>query len=162
MSGVLVVVVEHRPSGHSSTKGERGGKKCRIYAFEASSRREREKAKGGGEEKEGCTYTNAIERVTRKEKRRNDKRVFSSELLAVVSLLMRMRCIRSTNTAILFCFIQHAGFVCENSKMKEERKRTLELRAFPVSCSLASYLLCVPSISCVSSAGKTALVVTRL
>jgi hypothetical protein len=98
------MVVIDRPSDRQ----RRSRKKDGIYVFEASTRREQEKKRKGGEneEEEGCTYTNAIARV-----RRNDGRVFSSVLLAVVLLLTRTRCAYCHHHQhhLSFFFNKHVG-----------------------------------------------------
>ena len=55
-----------RPSARDDAQEKEEEKTPCIYVFEASRRREREKSRGGedDEEEEGCTYTNAIERVS--------------------------------------------------------------------------------------------------
>lgn len=76
----------HRPTERPTTKEQK--KKDGVYIYKCLELRQKENEKKTKERgRKSCTYTTAIARV-----RRNDRRVFSSMLLAVVLLLTRARC----------------------------------------------------------------------
>jgi protein subunit release factor B len=70
---ITIVVVEHRPNGRPTTiekkkSKEKKKKKRRLLVhFKAmrQEKNEKKEAERWGKKEEGCTYTNAIERVTR-------------------------------------------------------------------------------------------------